>query len=206
MSNSSFCLDLFSSWISGNDPVFELFCKGKKVLDLGCGEGDFIKKDPQNIYGVDINEVAIQRCRTKGLNVKLGKVTEIPYEEATFDVVLVRNVIEHLTPVDARLMLIEMKRVLRSGGSVVLITPMPKTVWNTFGHLKPYPPIAIKKIFRDRSLEGFESVKGMAIENIFYYGGWSSNKLLFAFSTFLAQFINFFRGAYLMIIRKNDNE
>lgn len=202
MKNIGLILKMMKFWAQKKNPLFEIFMKGKKVLDIGCGEGNLLKKDRNNIYGIDKNKTLIEKLQSEGLLVKYGDATQIPFEDNCFDVVHCRDVIEHLFPEQAREMFFEMKRILKSGGIIILITPMPKMVWNTFGHIKPYPPMAIKKIFRKISLESFDSISDLKIEQIFYFGYWISNKIVLGISTFLAQFFYFFKGSYLMVIRK----
>ncbi|MDD4332938.1 MAG: class I SAM-dependent methyltransferase [Patescibacteria group bacterium] len=202
MNNQISIFSLFKFWFFKKDPIFECLMKEKKVLDMGCGEGNLLRKDSRLIYGLDINKTLVEKMQAEGLQIKLGSVTAIPYEDQSFDIAHCRNIIEHLDPQDAYQMFLEMKRVLKSGGLIILHTPMVKTVWNTFGHIKPYPPMAIKKLFRQISLESFDSVSGLKIEKIIYYGCWGGNKFSFLISTLLAQFIPYFRGAYLMIIKK----
>lgn len=179
MKNIGLILKMMKFWVQKKNPLFEIFIKGKKVLDIGCGEGNLLRKDRNNIYGIDINKTLIEKLQSEGLLVKYGDATKIPFEDYYFDVVHCRDVIEHLFPEEARKMFLEMKRVLKKNGIIILMTPMPKIIWNTFGHIKPYPPSAIKKLFRETSRESFDSVLGLSIKNIVCL-----------------------RGSYLMIIQK----
>ena len=188
--------------MKGNDPVFGLLMKDKKVLDMGCGEGKLLEKNPSMVYGIDINKTMVEQLLKKNLLVKEGSVTDIPFDDNFFDVVHCSNIIEHLAPTEAQKMFLEIQRVLKKNGKAIIITPMPKTVWNTFGHIKPYPPMAIKKLFRQVSLEAFDSVSGLEIEHVFYYGTWGMSKYTFVLSTLIAQVTPFLRGSYLMVINK----
>jgi SAM-dependent methyltransferase len=203
MKANSYTLKMLKSWLKGSDMVYSLYLKEGKVLDIGCGEGKLLKKDRARIFGVDINPSSVEKLVKEGLNAKLGDVSALPYENSFFDVVHSSNLIEHLSPEEARMMFMESKRVLKPGGRMILITPMPRTVWNTFGHIKPYPPAAIKKLFRKVSLESFESVSGLRIKEIVYYGAWALNKLTFLISTLFANlWPAIFAGSYLMVIEK----
>lgn len=188
----------------GKNPLFEIYLKEKKVLDIGCGEGNLLRKDRKNIFGIDANQTMIEKLKKEGLNAEYGSVVDMPFKDSYFDAVYCRNIIEHLFPAEAHKMFQEMKRILKSEGKIILISPMPSEIWNTFGHIKPYPPLAIKKLFRGSSLESFDSIEGLAIQNILYLGVWGGNKLILAFSSFLSLFIPYFRGSYIMIIEKYE--
>ncbi len=207
MNNFYFFLSLLSYWIRGKNPIQEMFLKEHIVLDIGCGEGKILEKNMERGYGIDINTTMVRKLQKDGFHVKEGNVTNIPYEDNFFDVVHCSNIIEHLTPDDAQTMFREMKRVLKPGGEIILITPMPKTVWNTFGHVKPYPPMAIKKLFREVSLEAFDSIRGLKIKNIFYYGTWASNRITFFISTLFANTApSLYAGSYLMVVKKDEEQ
>ncbi|MCK4264460.1 MAG: class I SAM-dependent methyltransferase, partial [Candidatus Aminicenantes bacterium] len=77
------------------------FKKGGKVLDLGCGRGEFIEILEENgieAEGIDINGQMIEICRDKGLNCQkadiLKKLAE--YEDGTLGGIFSSQVIEHL--------------------------------------------------------------------------------------------------------------
>lgn len=204
MNKLSLVIKLLSAWAKGQDGFYEILMKNKKVLDLGCGEGKLLKHDKNNIYGIDINQTLVSQLSAQGYHVQAADVTSIPFEDNYFGVVHCSNVIEHLDPENAYKMFKEMKRVLKKDGLIILITPMPKAIWNTFGHVKPYPPMAIKKLFRQVSLEKFDSLSSLRVENIIYFGSWSANKFTFLFSSIVANLINLFRGLYVMVIRKYE--
>ncbi len=174
-----------------------------RVLDVGCGEGDLFAKLPGRVVGVDSNRGQIDRLRANGYDARIGDVTALEFADAEFDAVSCRNVIEHLPPEAARTMVAEMSRVLKPGGALVLVTPMPVTIWNTFGHVKPYPPSSIEKLLRPTSRESFDPVEGLRIERLMYLGRGRS-RALYALTTALAIFLPLLRGSYLMILRKYD--
>jgi ubiquinone/menaquinone biosynthesis C-methylase UbiE len=197
---------LFTVWLKGKNPTYELFLKNKKVLDVGCGPTSIIRLDKENFEGFDINERVVGLALAEGYKVKHGDATNIPFEDNSFDVCHCSNVIEHLTPDEAQKMVKEMTRVIKPGGRIIIISPTEQTVWNTFGHVKPYPPQAIKKLLRPESYEAFDTITNLDIEFVFYYGRWGSSKLTFIISTVLASYINHFRGSYLLILHKHEDK
>jgi SAM-dependent methyltransferase len=106
---------------------------GMQLLDCGCGEGT-ITVDlaaivaPGRTVGVDIAPGAIERARQlaqerglTNLRIEVGSVYELPFPDASFDVVFSHALFEHLT--DKPKALREIKRVLKSGGLVALRSP-----------------------------------------------------------------------------------
>lgn len=105
------------------------FSKEMKILDAGCGEGRnavyFINQGYQ-LFGIDPNETAIQYCRylSKSLNpaydshrFQVGRLEDIPFHSAAFDVVICSAVLHFAENVDNfEKMLSEIHRVLRPGG------------------------------------------------------------------------------------------
>ena len=194
-------LDDLKSFMSGSY-VANRF-KGRRTLDIGCGKGSFLRHDPEHFEGVEINEDAIRECRAAGLKVTKGSATELPFEDETFEAINCRQLIEHLDYKEALQMFSEMDRVLKPGGEIALATEMPrKEFWDTFTHVRPYSPKAIRKLLSSGGQETFSSLHGLRIKKVFYTGRCFSFKPLTAASFALAS-IGLGRMNYLVIIRKS---
>jgi SAM-dependent methyltransferase len=102
---------------------------GKVVLDAACGEGygsAFLAEAAGKVIGVDVSASAISHARAKygakpNLEYIEASVTAIPLPDASVDVVVSFETIEHLTEQEA--MLAEFRRVLRPEGFLVLSAP-----------------------------------------------------------------------------------
>lgn len=96
--------------------------KGEKVLDIGCGDGAFLKRAAQigwEAWGVEPDAKAT--ARLSGFKVLQGSLPNIPLPDASFDFITLSHVIEHLhDPVAA---LKEIHRLLKPGGQVWIATP-----------------------------------------------------------------------------------
>lgn len=136
------------------DPLYVKYLKGRKILDVGCGNGELLKRDPQNSTGIDINEELIERCRHKGLNALSMSALDLKFPDQSFDVVHAAQMIEHFSPPHAAKFLAEAARVIRSGGVIFMTTPGVKNVWGTFSHIRPYPPPAFRKLLSHKT-EGY---------------------------------------------------
>jgi 2-polyprenyl-3-methyl-5-hydroxy-6-metoxy-1,4-benzoquinol methylase len=100
---------------------------GERVLDVGCGEGRFaaeLASAGARVVGIDVAEEPLRRARARHPQLDLRLVPaegEWGLQDASFDVVWAGEVIEHLA--DTAAWLSEVRRVLRSGGSLLLSTP-----------------------------------------------------------------------------------
>jgi 2-polyprenyl-3-methyl-5-hydroxy-6-metoxy-1,4-benzoquinol methylase len=101
--------------------------EGARVLDVGCGEGRFtsaLLRAGRQAVGIDVAEEPLSRAheREQGLDLRLVPAEgRWPLEDVSFDAVWAGEVIEHVA--DTAGWLSETRRVLRSGGVLVLSTP-----------------------------------------------------------------------------------
>lgn len=102
----------------------------KVVLDAACGSGygSFeISKYAKSITGIDISndsiEYAKNNYKAENLNFNVASVTEMPFENHHFDVVVSFETIEHITEKQQLLFLEQIKRVLKKDGILVISTP-----------------------------------------------------------------------------------
>ena len=101
--------------------------KGKSVLDIACGTGYglvFLKKDAKHVTGVDVDIEAAKEAKSEcdeRSAVLLGDGLRLPFADESFDAVTSFETLEHLLERNA--FLIELKRVLRPKGKLVLSTP-----------------------------------------------------------------------------------
>ncbi|MCX6794945.1 MAG: methyltransferase domain-containing protein [Candidatus Falkowbacteria bacterium] len=95
-----------------------------RVLEVGCGLGVLLKQIPsENKIGVETNDFAIEKCLQKGLTViKADAEKRLPFEDSSFDVVILIEVIEHLHKPGP--VLKECFRVLSSNGRIFMTTPI----------------------------------------------------------------------------------
>lgn len=103
-----------------------------RMLDVGCGDGSIVKLAAEfgwQAEGVDFDARAVANARRKRLAVRAGALEDQGYPEASFDLVHMSHVIEHVP--DPLATLAEIRRVLRPGG-LVLATPNSRS----WGHAK----------------------------------------------------------------------
>lgn len=102
---------------------------GQRILDLGCGTGTLAimvkRHQPEaGVVGLDGDPEILGRARAKAesaaveLRLDRGLSTELPYEDASFDLVLSTLMFHHLTGEAKRQTAAEVARVLRPGGEL----------------------------------------------------------------------------------------
>lgn len=186
--------------IRGRKPVVGLFA-GKTTLDIGCGDGGFLSEDKENFIGIDINPETLKKAKDAGFAVAEADATKLPFKDAVFEGVFCRYLIEHLTPQQAYEMLSEICRVLAPGGRLVLETETAtKQFWETFSHVRPYPPKAIEKMLREDGLENFPKFRDLEVEAVYYLGIRQKGPL--GVISLLAANLGVFQRSYVMMLRK----
>ena len=100
---------------------------GDRVLDVGCGTGDFtatMARAGADAIGVDVAEAALRRAQPRHPGVEFRLVPldgPLPFEDGSFELVWASEVIEHVA--DTARWLSEVRRVLASGGRLLVTTP-----------------------------------------------------------------------------------
>ena len=98
-----------------------------RVLDLGCGTGEFtaaLAAVGARPTGAEVAEAALRRARERAPELDFRLVPPegpLPFADAEFDAVWASEVIEHVT--DTGRWLSEVRRVLRPDGLLLLTTP-----------------------------------------------------------------------------------
>ena len=93
------------------------------IGDIGCGNGKnmLYRKDCNN-YGCDFSEGLVKICLKKNLNVVIGDVLSIPYNDNTFDNTICIAVLHHLSTTEKRKKAIqELIRVTKGGGKILVL-------------------------------------------------------------------------------------
>ena len=97
------------------------FARGARVLELGCGTGlilSRIAEVAEEAVGIDLSEGMARRARDRGLNVHIGSVCDLPFEDDQFDLAYSFKVLAHVPNV--RTAIREATRVTRPGGHLLL--------------------------------------------------------------------------------------
>ena len=117
--------------------------RSPRILDAGCGTGrnleEFASLGP--IRGVDVSADAVGFCEARGLGpVAQAELAALPYDDASFDLVLACDVIEHID--DDVGALRELRRVTVDDGRLLITVPAYPWLWSrhdeTLHHRRRY--------------------------------------------------------------------
>ena len=97
---------------------------GNRLLDIGCGNGDFLARARDGgweVEGVEPDREAAQVARARGLSVHVGTVDAVRDQYESFDGITLSHVVEHVY--DPVALLRECYKLLKPGGWIWVDTP-----------------------------------------------------------------------------------
>jgi len=140
--------------------------KREKLLDVGCGRGDFLKEFKGlglEVFGLDHQESHSEIL--KNIEVRYSNIenSPFPFNSEMFDIVFSKSVIEHLR--NPENFIKEIYRVLKPGGKIIIMTPDWQSqrciFYDDYTHVHPYTNMGIENLLR---IYNFKEVKS----EIFY--------------------------------------
>jgi len=159
--------------------LVERSVKPGRLLDVGCGAGVLLEAAVPRwqASGVEPSAWAAAEARRRGMDVKEGTLESAGFPDASFDVITLMDVIEHVpSPVS---LVREARRILRPGGALLILTPdfaapMARIMGRWWWGLRPAHLYYFSKMTLTSLLvrEGFEIERVRRVGRRFSLGYW----------------------------------
>ena len=142
---------------------------GERVLDIGCSQGIasmLLAREGRHVTGIDVEHAALEYARAQlereephvaeRVSFQFAEAGRLPFEDASFDTVLLGEVLEHQLQPDA--IVGEARRVLKDGGALVIT--FPYGIFRYPDHKEPlYLEPVLRLLENDYSVELIELVE-----------------------------------------------
>jgi SAM-dependent methyltransferase len=167
---------------------------GQRILDLGCAEGATLRhlKFEGEATGIDIFPEKLSFARTQLPTVRFvgASVDALPFADATFDHVLIRDVLHHLAMPQAAIQ--ECRRVLAPGGKLDILEPCrnnPLIALHALmniaerGELRSTPRFLERLLGEGFTVEGVQMLQPMPLHRLVFHPSlgrpsWAENTLI----------------------------
>lgn len=155
-----YVLDVLQRYVEG----FEI--EGARVLDIGCGDAGVIialAEAGAEVAGLELDRASLRRGRLRaeehGVQAVLseGIAEALPFADRSLDLVILDNVLEHVT--DRPGTLREIQRVLRPGGLLYMVTPKPLSAYSLWND-PHYDLAGLVLLPRRLQIVYFEKIRG----------------------------------------------
>ena len=155
-----FILDTLRRYLPGWSP------RGVRVLDVGCGDAGVLiafAEAGARASGIEPYERSVERGRVRAdehgveVDIRVGVAESLPFPDASFDLVTLDNVLEHVQ--DRERTLAEIRRVLRPDGVLYLVTPKPFALYSIWSD-PHYSMAGLVLLPRPLQVWYFERVRG----------------------------------------------
>ena len=160
--------------------IEKLTARGR-LLDIGCATGFFLALARDNgwqVVGTEVSTFSAGYARERlGVDVRLGTLKSLGFEDGSFDTVTMWDVLEHVT--DPMAELGEIARILRTGGVLSIITPDAGSLvarilgdrWEEYRRVREHVYFFSRRtLSRMLNEVGFEILKVESAGKFFYLG------------------------------------
>jgi 2-polyprenyl-3-methyl-5-hydroxy-6-metoxy-1,4-benzoquinol methylase len=144
---------------------FESYRQTNNILDVGCGQGDFLiaaKSRGWNVYGSEYSQAAVKLCQEADITMLQGEYYSEAFGNMDFDIVTSFEVLEHTN--QPHIMISALLSNLRAGGLFYLTTPNFNALLRLFEqdqfkilgypeHIALYTPISLYKLLQKYPLK-----------------------------------------------------
>ena len=126
--------------------ILQRYANGRRLLDVGTGDGRFLAtalKAGYAVTGTEVSKAGAAFAQQRGFNVHFGQITDLTFPKASFDAVTIWHVLEHVP--DPHAVLRNVHALLRPGGVLAVAVPNEENFFlrHRFGQAKssPFDPL-----------------------------------------------------------------
>jgi ubiquinone/menaquinone biosynthesis C-methylase UbiE len=158
---------------------------GAKVLEVGCGAGRQARtlkalRPELELHGADLSQRAITEAQSynDGVEYRVADATRLPYDDTTFDAVMLFDVLEHVP--DVAQVVGEIARVLKPGGLFHGFIPIEGQANTLFYRLRHSRRLPIAEWKRDR-IGHIQQLTSEGVAAIFRAAGLTTTEQSYSF-------------------------
>lgn len=133
-----------------------------KALDIGAAGGgntQVLSENGLDATALEFDDSGIQICKFRGVQFIQGDAREIPIENDTLDAVIAFDLLEHVT--EDYLVVKEMHRTLKRGGTMIIAVPTGKDLWSAHDvavdHVRRYDRGELRTLIESHDFEVLEN-------------------------------------------------
>lgn len=180
-----------------------------RILDVGVGMGRLLENFPSlERFGMDISRGYLRHAKSKGIEVCLSRIEDMPYHDEYFDIVISTDVLEHV--LDLNLAIKKILATLKHDGILIVRVPYREDLSSYLSENYPYDLVHLRnfdesslrllfeKIFRTHVLEySFAGYQGGGLRFI------SNNNILSRISMKCLSIVkSFHKKSYIYLTKK----
>lgn len=136
------------------DSALKILDQGKRILDIGCGDGIFLNQIRGRFiesFGIDIAEIAVETALRNGVQASILNLNSdaLPYPNGFFDAITILSTFQYFY--DPYYVLGECHRVLKEHGVLIMSIPNSRAIWRIYRLLirGEFPKVSLDKIGYD---------------------------------------------------------
>jgi SAM-dependent methyltransferase len=125
-----------------------------QILDAGCGSGRNLVELSEfgSVVGLEPSSRAAEAARARGLGeVVVAGIDTMPFDDSRFDLITCLDVLEHIE--DDRGALVELRRVARPGGILLMTVPAYPRLWSSHDELNRHCRRYTRAVLLSRAVE-----------------------------------------------------
>lgn len=162
----------------------KFFAKDTQIVDIGCGDGTFIRMLEENDYsaiGIDSDAVSVKKCQEENLHViQKDAISFLQENQNSFGGIICSHLIEHIPYDRTNFFIKSCYDAMCESGSLLIITPNINNLggsanfWNDPTHVRPFTISSLKKLISKNMFKikhiGYDKDSMISIrKNPFYF-------------------------------------